>query len=211
MFQMFRSRTGLVLLLVATVAMVDRVRQPEPFLPVRALSQPPGRMVAESPPVQKAIKAGSSISFSGAQLTPMADFSFDARLLSTKWYRFDASARFSPVDLGIAWGKMSDSANIDALTWGHGGRFLTYRYQNAPPIPQAEIMQQVANIHVLPANPNVLRQIAKLRPGQRIVGKGKLVNLNHPDGFTWNSSLTRDDDGGGACELLYLTDVRAGN
>jgi len=208
---MLRSRIGVFLLIIATLAMVDRLRQPEPFLPVMALSQPPGQMVAKDPPVQKALRAGSPIRYQNAQLQPMADFSFEARLLSTKWYRFDASARFSPVDLAIAWGKMSDSLNIDALTWRQGGRFLTYRYENEPPIPQSEIMSLVANIHVLPANPNVLRQIAKLRPGQRIVGRGQLVNLTSPDGFTWNSSLTRDDDGGGACELLYLSDVRAVN
>jgi hypothetical protein len=208
---MLRSRTGLVVLLIATLAMVDRLRQPEPFLPVRALSQPPGRIVADKPPVQKTLRAGSPIRYQDAQLMPMADFSFDARLISTKWYRFDASARFSPVDLGIAWGKMSDSANLNAMTWRQGGRFLTYRYENQPPIPQSEIMSLIANIHVLPANPNVLRQIAKLRPGQRIIGRGQLVNLTSPDGFTWNSSLTRDDDGGGACELLYLSDVRAAN
>ena len=208
---MLRSRTGLVLFVIASLAMIDRVRQPEPFLPVRSLSQPPGLIVAKDPPTQKAIVSGSKIRYQDAQLQPMADFSFEARLLSTKWYRFDSSARFSPVDLGISWGKMSDSLNIDALTWRQGGRFLSYRYENEPPIPQSEIMSLVANIHVLPANPNVLRQIAKLRPGQRIVGRGQLVNLTSPDGFTWNSSLTRDDDGGGACELLYLSDVRAAN
>jgi hypothetical protein len=34
-----------------------------------------------------------------------------------------------------------------------------------------------------------------------------LVNATRADGWHWNSSLSRDDTGAGACELLLLSDI----
>jgi hypothetical protein len=33
------------------------------------------------------------------------------------------------------------------------------------------------------------------------------VRLDGEDGSHWQSSLTREDSGGGACELLWVTEV----
>jgi hypothetical protein len=39
---------------------------------------------------------------------------------------------------------------------------------------------------------------------------GYLVEVRGPDGFRWRSSLTREDTGNGACELVWVEklDVR---
>ena len=38
--------------------------------------------------------------------------------------------------------------------------------------------------------------------------KGQLVEVKSSDGWTWRSSLSREDTGGGACELMLVEEVR---
>ena len=76
-----------------------------------------------------------------------------------------------------------------------------------PPIPQRELDRSIANLHVLPADEFVLRRIEALRPGERVRGSGLLVAAKRADGWHWTSSLTREDTGNGACELIYLTAI----
>jgi hypothetical protein len=53
--------------------------------------------------------------------------------------------------------------------------------------------------------------IQGLRVGQIVTLDGYLVNATGPEGRTWNSSLTRDDTGNGACELIYVEKAGAVN
>ena len=39
---------------------------------------------------------------------------------------------------------------------------------------------------------------------QRIRLSGQLVRVDGDDGFTWSSSLSREDTGNGACELIWI-------
>ncbi|WP_166627906.1 hypothetical protein [Thiopseudomonas denitrificans] len=43
-----------------------------------------------------------------------------------------------------------------------------------------------------------------MRPGQVIALEGYLVDAAAPDGWRWNTSLTRKDTGTGACELFWV-------
>ena len=38
--------------------------------------------------------------------------------------------------------------------------------------------------------------------------EGLLVDARRSDGWSWNTSLTREDDGKGACELMLVRSVR---
>jgi len=42
-----------------------------------------------------------------------------------------------------------------------------------------------------------------VRAGDRVRIDGWLVNVEAGDGWRWRSSLTREDSGSGACELVY--------
>ena len=43
--------------------------------------------------------------------------------------------------------------------------------------------------------------------GDRVRIDGWLVQVNAPDGWRWRSSLTREDSGGGACEVVYVCSI----
>ena len=37
--------------------------------------------------------------------------------------------------------------------------------------------------------------------------KGQLVDIDTDSGWRWRTSLSRDDTGGGSCEIVYLQDI----
>jgi hypothetical protein len=201
------KRTLWWLVLVALAGAAYQASLPGPLLPPRAVHVPAGIQLAPNEPKQSALKIAAVSDYRGARMTALADYEFSARVISLAWYRMGAESEYSPVDLGIGWGEMSDTKHIDALQWRHSARFLFYRFSGEPPIPQKDIARQFANVHVLPANPQVLRTLETLRPGQRVNARGTLVELAREDGWRWRSSLVRDDEGNGACEVMYLESI----
>lgn len=172
----------------------------------RAVIRPPGILVQDAPlqgePVQKA-----PLVIGEFTLAPLASFAFEARVLLVSRYRWDTESALAPYDLGIGWQRMSDTAVIEQLGLTQSSRFMFWRWRDAPPIPEAEITRSAANIHVIPANSVVERQIAQLRPGQIVTARGVLVEATRSDGWRWRSSLSREDGGNGACELMYLESI----
>ena len=45
------------------------------------------------------------------------------------------------------------------------------------------------------------------RQGDRVRINGWLVEANAADGWRWRSSTSRDDSGGGACEVVYVCSI----
>ncbi|HQO16731.1 MAG TPA: hypothetical protein PLG02_07185, partial [Methylotenera sp.] len=74
-------------------------------------------------------------------------------------------------------------------------------------IPQRQIEIHSANMHIIPANDSVKRQLSNVRQGQLVKIKGLLIEARRPDGWRWRSSLSREDTGNGACELMYVTEL----
>lgn len=169
----------------------------------RPLARPPGVLVTNEPQ-QREPTHSAPIVRDDFTLQPLADFEFEARVLLVSRYRWDAESALAPYDLGIGWQRMSDTAVIDRLALSQSARFLSWRWQDAPPIPADEITRSAANVHVIPANAMIARQIAGLRSGQRVHARGVLVEASRSDGWRWRSSLRRDDGGHGACELMYV-------
>ena len=62
-------------------------------------------------------------------------------------------------------------------------------------------------MHVIPADKQVARDLDKVRQGSLIRLQGKLVEARRSDGFHWRSSLTREDTGAGACELILVESI----
>jgi len=169
----------------------------------RPLEPPPGLLAGESPrqtdPVDRA-----SIVHGDFELEPLADFSLEARVLSRHDYAFDTESALAPTDLALGWGRMSDSAVLDHLEIAQSARFYSYRWSDQPPLPPAEIVRSSANMHLIPADAAVARAIARVRVGAIVALRGHLVEARRADGWRWRSSLTREDSGAGACELVLV-------
>lgn len=172
----------------------------------RPISRATGVLVDEEPQ-QSEPTSRETITHGDYQLTPLADYDIEARVLSREDYSIDAGSSLSPIDLAVGWKRMSDTAVIDQLDLSQSARFLTYRWSSQPPIPQTEIDRSAANMHMIPADATLARQLGKIRQGAIVRLRGQLVEAKRSDGFQWRSSLTRNDTGAGACELFLVDSI----
>ena len=198
------------LLLIAIVAIIAYLWWNHESAVV-VLSAPPDVNLPTVPvsdaPLQRDISNGPVFKVNGYELHALATYSATARVLSTERYSFGVEADLSPLDVALGWGRMAKPEVINKLTISQGGRFYQWRYSNAPPIPFDEIVQSSANTHIIPASAEVTRALAHVSTGANgdiISLKGYLVEATKPDGWHWRSSLTRQDSGDHACELLYV-------
>jgi hypothetical protein len=146
------------------------------------------------------------IAFRDATLHPLAKFSLTARVLSRENYHFDAESDLSPTDLAFGWGRMSDTAVLQHIKIGQGDRFYYWSTRQFP-IPQREIETHSANMHMLPANALVAYELKRVRVGDVVTLDGLLVEADKQGGWRWRSSMTRNDTGDGACEVVYVEDL----
>ena len=76
----------------------------------------------------------------------------------------------------------------------------------------SDINRSSSNNHLVPSDSKIRSKIKKIRTGDHIKIKGYLVSIDglDEDGntFYWDSSISRDDTGDGACEVIYVTDVK---
>jgi hypothetical protein len=173
--------------------------------PDRGLRHPAG-ITAPTTPLQENIPPKWLGTFKGYRLQAMASYAIHARVLRTKRYWVDGD-KLVPYDVALGWGPMSDQTVLDRLKISQTNRFFFYQWQDAPPIPPRDMMCNAANVHVISANKTVAKAVGKLRPGQLVAMRGYLVNVTRPDGFHWNTSLSRDDTGNGACEIFYVQEL----
>lgn len=161
-----------------------------------------GVLVSTSP-IQEDPGSAAPINYKNYTITPLADFDISARVLSRENYYFDKSAELAPVDLALGWGPMSDGAVLEKIAISQSNRWYHWQVDEFP-IPQRDIETNSANMHMIPADAGVKAVLDKVRKGSVIKLRGKLVLVTKPDGWRWQSSLTRKDTGDGACEVVYV-------
>jgi hypothetical protein len=144
----------------------------------------------------------------GYKITPLEKFDFQARVLRAEHYSMDRESQLAPVDLALGWGPMADQGILDKVTITQSNRFYHWRVEEFP-IPRREIETNSANMHMVPANAEVERTLRSLHSGQRVTFSGYLIEARAPDGWHWRSSLTREDTGAGACELVWVEKIAA--
>jgi len=51
----------------------------------------------------------------------------------------------------------------------------------------------------------VRKKLLSVRRHELVAMSGYLVAVSGPGSYQWRSSLSRDDTGGGACEVMWIT------
>ncbi|MEE4173567.1 MAG: hypothetical protein V2I57_04880 [Xanthomonadales bacterium] len=165
----------------------------------------PGVLVPSVPEQQPV--AARTIGHGEYALNTRARFDLQARVLSRRDYRFDRGADLVPVDLALGWGPMSDSTVLDRIEVRQSGRWYHLRWDFPEPLPERVAMGHSGNMHLIPANDGIRDDLDEVREGDLVRLSGYLVDASGPNGFTWTTSLSRDDTGGGSCELFYVERV----
>lgn len=145
--------------------------------------------------------------FRDLQLVPRASYRIEAKLLSKEAYSAGDAGKLAPWDFAVGWGPMSREDIVARLGVEQSARFYSYRWQGEPPLPPEQIVRHSANMHLIPANKRIAAQLDGAQPGYKVVLEGRLVDAVWADGRRWSTSLTRDDTGNGACELMFVESV----
>lgn len=163
-------------------------------------------MVAPDAPVQRQMRSVRPFHHAGHVITPLASFNLTARVLSKKKYRLDDQSALSPVDLALGWGNMSNEAVLDKIHISQSRRWYRWRTEN-PPIPLREIATHSANMHMVPASKVVEEKLVDIVKGEVVTINGFLIQADTASGSRWRSSLTRNDTGSQACELVWVEEI----
>ena len=158
-------------------------------------------------PIQKKLDSSvKPITIGDYTITPLASFQVAARVLGAKHYSLDRESSLAPVDLALGWGPMARDDVLATLDISQHGRFYHWKTDHFY-IPRREIETNSANMHFIPASKEIEKKLKQIDEGDRIKFKGYLVKINASDGWYWVSSQTRNDTGGGACEVILIDDI----
>jgi hypothetical protein len=141
-------------------------------------------------------------------ITAVEEFAMEGLVLSSRRYRWDSESRLSPIDYLMAWGPVAEGDNPNAIRWSQSWRWARYRFEYGETnLRESIIDRNSANIHIIPdpEDPYLRDALLDVRRGDIIRLRGYLVNVSGPNGWRWNSSRSRTDTGGGACEILFVT------
>lgn len=152
-------------------------------------------------------------------LTPIANYQIKALVVHRMDYRFfsiNNSDSVFPIDLCLVWGdNLSSKAYQDrSLSFSQDTRFCFYRWRGDLSIDPS----MISNNHLITNDKKILSDINKIKTGDQVEITGYLVNVEankigkisdyDPSYFNLNSSTIRTDDGGGACEIIYVKDIK---
>ncbi len=172
------------------------------FWPEPEISHAPGVLVPEEPE-QHLLSQTRMWQHRDYWINPLATFKLRARVLHKKNYVSGREADLSPMDLALGWGPMSDQRVLDHLSISQFSRWYHVRYRKTI-LPARSITRFSANMHMIPARPEIEEMLKRVRVGDIIALSGYLVSVRGNDGWRWRSSLTREDSGNGSCEVVWV-------
>ena len=85
-------------------------------------------------------------------------------------------------------------------------RYLNWKMDKVP-VSTKQAMMMVSNMHIIPSNPEIAKQIKTVKRGDLVRLKGELVEIKDKD-LVWTSSLTPTDTGDGACEVFRVSSIQ---
>lgn len=166
----------------------------------------PGVMAPDSPQQTKGDLPAPFL-FKDYRITPLARFKIKAKVLSKKNYRLGREAELSPVDLALGWGRMSDEKILESIKITQSRRWYFWYTRNFP-IPRREIETHSSNMHIIPKNDLIAKELRRVRQGEIVEFSGYLVRVDGEGGWRWVSSLTRTDTGSNSCEVVWVEEFR---
>lgn len=166
------------------------------------------RTVADAPPI--------TLSQGGA-LLPVAHFETRGRVLNIERFKpYQSLVNWIPGlrpathDIGLGYGPMSDTANVDRFSFTHEGvshglRALFARPRNAMTQQEFDALSpHITNVHVIPASDAVYTRLRRVKHGELVTLRGLLVNVRDPEGRVATTSTTAGDRD---CEIMWLEEI----
>ena len=139
------------------------------------------------------------------RLTPRFRWDQAARVVSEEPYRFGAAAALIPEDLALAWGPILAPPYAGRISYSQYSRFFFWRTKDGT-LDRNTIVSHAANVHVIPRTTRLRMAVRCISEGDDVRLEGWLVDvdgISDPE-FHWRTSTSREDEGPGSCETVYL-------
>ncbi len=180
----------------------------------RALDQakPGSGPLAPNEPDQVDLEEEFDFQWEGYTITAVQGFGIEALVLGRKDYSQGDMGALVPIDLALAWGKVSDPEWAKYLKVEQSERVYRWSYPRGTPLDTSTVETHSANMHMMPASPEILSKMSSVAKGDVVRLSGFLVDITRPaqgddEGFSWLTSRVRTDTGLGACEVILVTSV----
>jgi len=141
------------------------------------------------------------------KLYPQASYRIYAMVMGKTKYSWGWESKIAPYDLALAWNKLMLPENQKGIIYSQGNRWYYYSYNEKFPLESSYISKHSSNHHIIPANSTLRKALDEVKTKDIIYMEGYLVYIKGKvkNGTVWwNSSLTRNDTGEGACEVFYI-------
>lgn len=170
----------------------------------------PGVLISDSPQLEMVEDVPPWTFQSRAKkytITPRAKYSLQARVLSVNKEYSDS--RIGPVDIVVGWGPMSDQSVLDKMKiWQDNTRHWYCAPRGGDwPIARQEVALHAVNTHIIPAGPDLEKQVKAIRKGDLIEIRGYLVDVSSEGGFTWRTSVDPLGFGEHSCKIIWVENL----
>jgi hypothetical protein len=175
--------------------------------PTRAAGEPEQVLVPDEPPIEF-VKKDHRV-----RLHPRATYKITGYAAETSRKLLDEWDFAVPMDVALVWGPVADPAVLHHLKFHLSERYVSYWYDaGTPPSAVGQLPSHVANNHLIPASEEVADELARISIGDLVTLQGKLVDVDIDDArgrrvFHARTSLSRNDVGSGACEIVWVESV----
>lgn len=170
-----------------------------------AEQDPEQELLVDPEPIKVSNKSGDFI------ITPVADYSISARVVSIRSYSRKWTASLSPFDLALVWGELADKEMDEFISYKQRNRWYYYRYDRNCPVDNNYIINHSSNNHIIPSSYNLSLALKEINKNDFVEISGYLVKVSGFSGkkkVFWGTSTTRSDTGDRSCELIYAKNIR---
>lgn len=186
------------------------------YLHERPVAHAPGMLAADTPQLVLGSNRPPWQDAHGYRYTPRAHFDARVVVLARANYHVGEFATFSPTDLAIAWGPLSDRSIYEQFRFDERGTPLSGRFvfpeirsgSDMAKLPFEQVneflVRHLTHVHTIPSDATVAKVLAGIRPGQLIHMQGVLVDTVAPSHDQYRTSLQLFDH---ECEIMVVDTI----
>lgn len=153
------------------------------------------------------------------EITPLYDYDISGLIVGKMDYRIFSISKTDnvfPMDLALIWGSNVKNGIYQdrRVKFKEDGRWIWVQWYGNVSFN----FNEISNNHLLVRDKISEKQLKAITLGDQVRITGKLVNIKGypavqsgepaPEPFIWKTSVTRTDSGAGACEVVYIENIK---
>lgn len=138
-------------------------------------------------------------------LSARAAYAVTARAASIQPYVLEADSNLIPFDFALAWGKCIEPSILKSIHIDQFSRRFSWQLnEEVGGLSIDEAVVSMANTHFIPKDQAMFEKMKQVHQGDVLQVRGYLVDIEVGGRYEVDTSLSRDDTGDGACEILWV-------